>query len=100
MDATNVKIAVGDGNTRTFLLPIYGQTLLTVRVGGVEVFEGPDYDILTKAGQESLDIIVFRTVPAVGALVDIDFTGGTYIHLLPPLTSQLSVDEFLSLGVE
>lgn len=99
MDANNVKIAVGDGSTRTFLLPIYGQTFLTVRVGGVEVFEGPDYEIIPGAGQESLDIIVFRTAPIVGALVDIDFIGGTYIHLLPPLNIGMSVDEFMTVEV-
>lgn len=101
MDATNAKLVIGDGVTRSFILPITGWTFLTIKIDSVEVFMGPDYDIITGAGQDLLDIVIFRTAPLVGVLVTIDFVGATYVHILPRLSVEVELlDSFITLEIE
>ncbi|MDD5762183.1 MAG: hypothetical protein PHP88_06690, partial [bacterium] len=83
MTADQVYIATGDGSTRVFLLPVTGWTFFTCRErGGAEFLFGPDYEVLNAAGDYGLDYLVFRTAPAAGLVIEIDFFDGAYIHLL------------------
>ncbi|MDA8122243.1 MAG: hypothetical protein M0Z38_06730 [Deltaproteobacteria bacterium] len=99
MTADQVYIATADGSTRVFLLPVTGWTFLTVRErGGTEFMLGPDYEILNAAGEYGLDYLVFRTAPAAGLIVEIDFVDGSYIHLLDQLDVTVGVaDPYISL---
>lgn len=99
MTADQVYIATGDGSTRVFLLPVTGWTFLTVRErGGTEFMLGPDYEVLNAAGEYGLDYLVFRTAPAAGLILEIDFVDGSYIHLLDQLDVTVEVaDPYISL---
>ena len=99
MTADQVYIATGDGSTRVFLLPVTGWTFLTVRErGGAEFLFGPDYDVLNAAGEYGLDYLVFRTAPAAGLILEIDFVDGSYIHLLDQLDVTVEVaDPYITL---
>lgn len=72
-----VRIGTGDGATRAWLLPVRGYSFLQARVGGADVYEGPDFGILPAAGFLGLDIIVFEAAPAAGTYVEIDNSGET-----------------------
>ncbi len=72
-----VRVGVGDGAARAWLLPVRGYSSLEVSVGGVEVYEGPDFEVLPAAGYLGLDIIMFAAAPAAGSYVSIDSWGET-----------------------
>ncbi len=93
MNGDNVYIATGDGQTRAYLLPVTGWTFLTVRADADELFCGPDYEIIPAAGEYGLDILVLRSALGAGKKLSIDFTGGSYIHLLEELDVTVEVED-------
>lgn len=74
-----IRIGTGNGTTRAWLLPVRGYNFFQARVGGVDVYEGPDFEILRSAGFLGLDIIVFAAAPAAGLYVDMDSFGETLV---------------------
>ena len=70
-----VRVGTGDGTTRAWLLPFRGYSGIQMMVGGVDKFEGPDYEILPAAGFNGLDIVLFPAAPAAGVYVDADSWG-------------------------
>lgn len=77
-----IKVGMGDGSRREYLLPTKDWAFQTIRVDNVEVYEGIDYGYLFDAGANGMDILSFRTAPANGSLVDLDYTDGYYIALV------------------
>jgi|GEM_PF-4122094 len=98
----NMRIGIGDGSTRVFPLPVTGSVFFTCRVADVEVFCGPDYEILNAAADLGLDYLVFRTPPANGSEIRIDVVdAATYYHLftsldvvVKPMRPRVAVEAF------
>jgi len=76
---TGIRVGVGDGIRRAWLLPVQGYEWIEAKVGGVPVYEGPDFEIIPSAGALRLDIIVFRDPPAVAEYIEIDSVGETLV---------------------
>lgn len=74
-----VRIGTGNGSTRMWFLPFLGYSIIQVRVGGVDVYEGPDFEILSGVGSYGLDIIFFEVAPPAGVYVDADSWGETSV---------------------
>jgi len=77
-----IEIGTGDGSKRVWLMPVVGYSFLTVRVGGTEVYEGPDYEINLGAGQNGIDLITFRTAPGSNQAIECDYVDGFYIPVV------------------
>ncbi|MDD5762182.1 MAG: DUF2460 domain-containing protein [bacterium] len=67
-----VFVGTGTGSRRVWVLPFLEWDFLTLYVGGVEVFWGPDYDVLSAAGPGGSDLVVFRVSVANTAVIEAD----------------------------
>lgn len=77
-----IKVSVGDGTSSQYLMPIKDWDFCTIRSAEVEVYEGIDYEFLFGLGQNGLDILSFHSVPAAGAVIELDYTDGYYYPLV------------------
>jgi len=77
-----IEIGTGDGTKRIWLMPVVDWFIITVRVAGVEVYEGPDYEILFGAGQNGIDLIQFRDPPSANQNIECDYSDGFYIPVV------------------
>ncbi len=101
MSAIDVTVGIGNGISRAYDLPVVDWDFLTVYVGGVEVFRGPDYDTIPGSTAWWTDMLVFRIPPANGARISMDAIGGDYVNFLTGAGIASITDEpFLTVEVE
>jgi|GEM_PF-6680861 len=74
-----VFVGTGTGSRRVWVLPFLEWDFLTVYVGGMEVFQGPDYDILPSAGPGGSDLLVFRVSVANASVVEADGANARFV---------------------
>lgn len=89
-------VGIGDGSRRVWRLPFKGYSFLTMYQNGAEKLEGVDYDTIVGAGPAGGDLLVWRTAPAAGVVVEADGTDAILIPLVR--LSDDYEDEYVRFG--
>lgn len=91
-----VFVGYGTGSRRVWVLPFLEWDFLTLYKDGVEVFQGPDYDVLSAAGPGGTDLVVFRESVANTVVIEAD--GGNARFVAYVLATDVYEDDHVRYG--
>jgi phage-related protein len=75
-------IGWGTGSRSTWLLPVWNQSSLTIRVGSTVFAEGAGYSISSHAGSNSMTILTVTSPPPATFPVECDYVNGFYLPIV------------------